>query len=276
MVEQSDHCPHLGLKQNRAIRFATPTPEHRCYITGDAQDIPVDQANYCLSKGHVNCPLYMGLNVPSTMATAVGTTAQVLPQTGLRGWLGGLSPRDRAIYGFLLALLVVIFGIYAAVGFQLLTGNPAFGNVSPFAPIEAPSATATTQTATPTMATATSSPAPSDTPARMSVTASRTRAPSRTPRTSTATPVFMPPQQPLPIPTVTVGGIATETPEVVPDSTPSVTPDVSPDDTPGLPTGTPPGDAATATPKPADTTEPEPAEPTMPGGGCLACAGYPH
>lgn len=39
MVEPSGHCPYLGLKQNQAIRFASPTPEHRCYAAGQAQEI---------------------------------------------------------------------------------------------------------------------------------------------------------------------------------------------------------------------------------------------
>lgn len=60
MSEVATHCPYIGLKQNRAIRFSTPTAEHRCYISGDAMDIPVDQASYCLTQFHTQCPLYMG------------------------------------------------------------------------------------------------------------------------------------------------------------------------------------------------------------------------
>lgn len=54
------HCPYVGLRQNKAIQFSTPTAEHRCYVSGDALDIPVDQASYCLSQFHTQCPLYMG------------------------------------------------------------------------------------------------------------------------------------------------------------------------------------------------------------------------
>ncbi len=60
MTEVATHCPYIGLKQNRAIRFSTSTAEHRCYISGDAMDIPVDQASYCLTQFHTQCPLYMG------------------------------------------------------------------------------------------------------------------------------------------------------------------------------------------------------------------------
>lgn len=60
MSEGATHCPYIGLKQNRAIRFSTPTAEHRCYINGEATEVPVDQASYCLSPFHTQCPLYMG------------------------------------------------------------------------------------------------------------------------------------------------------------------------------------------------------------------------
>lgn len=60
MSEGAPHCPFIGLKQNRAIRFSTPTAEHRCYINGEATEVPVDQASYCLSPFHTQCPLYMG------------------------------------------------------------------------------------------------------------------------------------------------------------------------------------------------------------------------
>lgn len=60
MSDGAKHCPYVGLKQNRSIQFSTPTAEHRCYVSGDAMDIPVDQASYCLSQFHTQCPLYMG------------------------------------------------------------------------------------------------------------------------------------------------------------------------------------------------------------------------
>ncbi|MCX7860633.1 MAG: hypothetical protein N2385_11115, partial [Chloroflexus sp.] len=113
MVEPSGHCPYLGLKQNQAIRFASPTPEHRCYAAGQAQEIPQIepdyQSRYCLSDSHVRCPLYMGMPLPTT-STPLAATAQASaspavltpvsasPVGGLRAWLADLSPRDRFIY----------------------------------------------------------------------------------------------------------------------------------------------------------------------------------
>src|SRR5215210_1579167 len=127
MVEPTGHCPYLGLKQNRAIRFASPTPEHRCFVSGEPLEIPVDQASYCLAQGHVHCPLYMGLTVPTMIdtPTAIGGIATaggalVAPTSGMRGWLGTLSPRDRAIYAIMISMLVIIVAIYLFVGLQTL------------------------------------------------------------------------------------------------------------------------------------------------------------
>lgn len=67
------HCPYVGLRQNKAIQFSTPTAEHRCYVSGDALDIPVDQASYCLSQFHTQCPLYMGSLSTPKKPESVGT-----------------------------------------------------------------------------------------------------------------------------------------------------------------------------------------------------------
>src|SRR5262249_4488580 len=127
MTEPTSHCPYLGLKQNRAIRFASPTPEHRCFVSGEPLEIPVAQASYCLSQGHVHCPLYMGLTLPTTSdaPTLIGGLppsggALVAPSGGVRGWLGTLSPRDRAIYAIMISMLAIIVAIYLFVGLQTL------------------------------------------------------------------------------------------------------------------------------------------------------------
>jgi spore germination protein GerM len=148
MVEPTGHCPYVGLKQNRAIRFASPTSEHRCYVSGEPLDIPVDQATYCLSQGHVHCPLYMGLTVPTTsdaLPTVVGGGA-TMPPTGLRGWYATLSRRDRTVYAIMIALLAVIVSIYLFVGLQAFlarNGPIDVGSV----PTGAPSLPATGQPA---------------------------------------------------------------------------------------------------------------------------------
>ncbi len=206
MVEPTGHCPYLGLKQNQAIRFASPTPEHRCYSAGQAQEIPSFEPNYqssyCLSPNHIKCPLYTGSGLPSTplpppppprlepaLATAGG---------GLRGWLAGLAPRDRAIYGLLVGLLGLILLFYAVAGIGLASGGALFGGwgFPPAAPaptdnsgqlpVGLPSPSPTDE---PPSATATDEPP--------SVTA--TRRPTRTPRPApSATPTSTPTEAPLP------------------------------------------------------------------------------
>src|SRR5215212_10253708 len=127
MVEPTTgHCPYLGLKQNRAIRFASPTPEHRCYVSGEPLEIPVDQSSYCLAQGHIHCPLYMGLTVPTmsdTTPTLIGGAA-VTTTTGVRSWYGTLSARDRAIYTIMIALLLLIVALYLFVGLHSLLNRP--------------------------------------------------------------------------------------------------------------------------------------------------------
>src|SRR5258706_5895640 len=129
MVEPTGHCPYLGLKQNRAIRFASPTPEHRCYVSGEPLEIPVDQANYCLSQGHVHCPLYMGLSLPTTgeiAATPPGIATP--PPGGVRGWFASLSPADPATYTMLICMLVLIVAIYLLAGVRTFFGAGGAGN----------------------------------------------------------------------------------------------------------------------------------------------------
>ncbi len=140
MVKPSSHCPHLGLKQNRAIRFASPTSEHRCYVTGEAQDIPVDQASYCLCPEHVNCPLYMGLSMSSTPS---GLSADHADKPGgVRRWLALLSMRDKLIYGALLSMMLFILGIYIVLAVQLLLDtNPANNEVEAYPASASPTAT---------------------------------------------------------------------------------------------------------------------------------------
>lgn len=179
MVEPTGHCPYLGLKQNRAIRFASPTPEHRCYVGGEPIEIPVDQASFCLSQGHVHCPLYMGLSVPTTndIAPTVVEIPPVGAGGGIREWLATLSQRDRLIYAIMLVMLAVIVAIYLIAGLQafLRSSSPTSGLSATLTPaatqaaVGAPtSATAPTSVpATPTdVATSTPSPQPTAEPTR--------------------------------------------------------------------------------------------------------------
>ncbi len=278
MLEPSGHCPYLGLKQNQAIRFASPTPEHRCYASGQAQDIPSPameyQVRYCLSAAHVRCPLYTGSGLPSTPSLSAGAAALNIakPPQGLRGWFVALSPRDRMIYIGLLALLVCIFVVYSIAGINLLRNNGFFGQENipspqPSLPLvvdathtPSPTMTVVTPTISPThTATATWTPTllPSPLPT-LTYTPEPTLLPTFTPvPTFTNTPAPLIPIWPTPEPPTATPELPTATPEL-----PTATPE-PPTATPELPTATPelptvPPELPTEMPPPARTPDPQP------------------
>ncbi len=245
MVEPSGHCPYLGLKQNRAIRFAAPTPEHRCYVGGEPIEIPVDQASYCLSRGHVQCPLYMGLSVPSI--TDTGATPALgmglIPPAGLRGWFSTLPPRDRAIYAIMLGMLAVIIVIYLIAGLQSFTTPP-----------NGPFAVGSTPVPTTALARASVLPSPSPVPA-ISVPPTPTNLPTSTPQPA---PTLEPTRAPLMLsPTfVLPTAVATTAPTVAPASTQVPQPSPTPRTGSTVPTVTPPPRATSVAPTPQPTQAP--------------------
>jgi len=264
------YCPYLGLKQNRAIRFSSPTPEHRCYVGGEPVEIPVDQSTFCLSRNHVQCPLYMGLTISSTPATiGPAGTATVAPG-GLRGWLGTLSPRDRAIYALMLGMLAIIILVYVVAGWQALTGGgliPSTIVASPTSggavgaletatategasPQPTPSATATAVPPTPTLLpTGTPSPQPSPTPMPEPVIFVPTALPTQPTNGTTVVPSST--LQPTQLP-VTPGATATDQP-TQPTATPTAT-IVPPTAIPTTPPSPPLPTAPPATPRPPAPT----------------------
>jgi len=196
MSDGAKHCPYVGLKQNRSIQFSTPTVEHRCYVSGDAMDIPVDQASYCLSQFHTQCPLYMGSSaspkkpvsttpksrnqanesrfVPkrdesdSVYVRDVDTDDTLAPATAPRKPQRPkpATPQTNytVLYGALIAVFVLAGAIYWYAG-TMLGQKPGEGNAA-----VATDATATTQvfeqlptevaTSEPAPATSTALPAP--------------------------------------------------------------------------------------------------------------------
>ncbi len=286
MVEQTGHCPYLGLKQNQAIRFASPTPEHRCYASGQAQEIPLVQPDYqttfCLSPNHIKCPLYTGSGLPSTpvLATAPQVEPLLASAGGLRGWLTALAPRDRAIYALLLGLLAMILVTYAVAGVGLLREGVSLGGAPPSAPaptgepgvgVPAPVASAmpshtATASAIPASPTASTTPRPSAT-ATPSATPTETPLPTieavtATPEPPTAIPappIYIPP--PLP-PTATntatpLEPITPEVPSETPEPGPTSGPEEPPVETPTLPFPTEaPSEAPTTAPSEAPAPPP--------------------
>ncbi|HMO56314.1 MAG TPA: GerMN domain-containing protein [Roseiflexaceae bacterium] len=218
MSEPTGHCPYLGLKQNRAIRFSTPTLEHRCFVGGDPIEIPVDQSSYCLSSKHIQCPLYMGLSAPTTPTLRPTPMPVTLQPGGLRGWLATLSPRDRTIYAIMIGILSLITMIYLVVGLQSLLGIESVAAVpTPTSVPPAATATATTPAAPPTatippatptsLPTGTSEPVPTNSPTQAAIIILPTLVTTDTPIPPTATGVVVPP--------TATGAAATDTPIVI-------------------------------------------------------------
>jgi hypothetical protein len=267
MVEQTGHCPYLGLKQNQAIRFASPTPEHRCYAAGQAQEIPGYEPNYqsvyCLSANHVKCPLYTGRGLPSTPTPPV-TAPRLEPALaqagGLRGWLSGLPLRDRAIYALLLSLLALIFVIYAVAGVGLLSTGSIFGNGTP--PIASPEPTSDGGL----LPGGTPSPTPSPTPEPVTATTE----PTDEPATATSRPTATPRPSPRPTRTISPTPRATSTETALPTIeaitwTPSATPPpLPPTRVPPTWTPSPTNTPTDLTPLPPDTPTVEPSSTTEP------------
>ncbi|KAB8140423.1 GerMN domain-containing protein [Chloroflexia bacterium SDU3-3] len=229
-MEPSGHCPYLGLKQNRAIRFASPTTEHRCYVSGEPIDIPVNQASFCLAAGHVHCPLYTGSMLPTTQdVPAPPAEPPAQAEGGMRSWLATLAPRDRAIYTLMLVMLGLIGVISLTLGLRAIWGK---GQAS-----AAPTASPQLATLVPTDSTAHASV----TVLPATPTVLPTTLPTSTPTlAATAQPtmgnVMFPPTQPAePAPTQATSAA----PSAAPSSTsaPSATPTAAPSAT--LPSRTP-------------------------------------
>jgi spore germination protein GerM len=278
MTEPTGHCPYLGLKQNRAIRFASPTPEHRCYVSGEPLEIPVDQASYCLAQGHVHCPLYMGLTVPTTSdtPTVIGAVpvpggALMAPTGGMRGWLGTLSPRDRAIYAIMISMLALIVAIYLFVGLQtlfrrgdepLIGTQPTLTAGADTAQPTPPAASSPAVAANPTAATGAGQAATSEPPTPTDLP---TNVPSPTPTVEpTREPSVLPPTSQPTLPPTTApatAGVATTV-------SPTAAPARAGVDTAVLPTAAPTtGVIATAVPptaQPAATSAPRPTSARQP------------
>ncbi|KPV49512.1 hypothetical protein SE17_32205, partial [Kouleothrix aurantiaca] len=247
MAEPTGHCPYLGLKQNRAIRFASPTAEHRCYISGEPLDIPVDQSTYCLSQGHLQCPLYMGLTVPTTVA-ANEQVAEAAAAGGLAGWYSSLSRRDRLVYTLMLAMLAVIIGIYLLVGLQSILNNTSaqptvvadLPTAAATSAASAPTAQPTEAQATPTnLPTSTPEPQPTDEPTSVPIILPPTSAPSAAPTSAPAPSATSAPSQqpsstarptsaPAPKPTQAPAPRPTQQPAPKPTSAPAPKPTQAP------------------------------------------------
>ncbi len=228
MEGRSRHCPHLGLKHTRSIRFSSPTPEHRCYIFGDPLDISVDQRVYCLSERHVECPRFAGQEappIPTVTATARPNRRTTTPRTpsAARAREGGffqrLPRRERALYfslGGLLLVILAIWGILIGVVIPSRNGRAQVPTAAPttaLAVVPTSGEAQATQTAPlviPTFTPLPTQPASTTRPTIVPVSPTQLQ-PTDTPR-PTVTPVILPTARPT-VPPVTSAPVPTNTPE---------------------------------------------------------------
>lgn len=206
MESRTRHCPHLGLKHTRSIRFSSPTPEHRCYIFGEPLPIQVDQRTYCLGERYTECPRFAGQEAPPA-AVSAPPQAGPRPPSRLAAFWGRLSRRDRILYLVLIGLLVAILATYGIIVLVLQgrAGGAGPGPTAiPFLPTATAAATATRPAILPTF-TPTSTPRPTATPSpRPTLTPFPTKTPvppTETPPPPTATPVIVVPTPVPPSPT---------------------------------------------------------------------------
>jgi spore germination protein GerM len=182
MPERKPYCPYVGLRQNRAVRFSTPSAEHRCHVSGDAMQIPVDQSSYCLSQFHTQCPLYMG-SVNATKDDDERATLLPGASSQRRSKDMRQNPRDdqrstptrrrknaaqssipTAVYGLFLGILFVAVVVYVYAGNQLsgTTDDPSL-QMPTIAPTFEPLPT-TAPTAEAIVVVATATPEPTSVP----------------------------------------------------------------------------------------------------------------
>jgi len=231
MEGRSRHCPHLGLKHTRSIRFSSPTPEHRCYIFGEPLEIQVDQRTYCLGERYAECPRFAGQEAPPAPAAARPARAARSggKRGGLIGFWQGLGKRDRILYLSLIGLLVAILATYGVVIGVILPARNRVAAQTPVPTTEAVPPTtvvAIVPTAEPTAApTAEPTAMPTAEPTTEPTTAPTARPTSapttvavteKPPTTNTPVPPTETPQ-PTVVPTVAPTVIA-PTPEPTPES----------------------------------------------------------
>lgn len=166
-------CPYLGLADDADSHATYPTDAHRCYRLPNPTRIATHhQETYCLVANHVNCPVYIGDEVPgvthaaSTPAPQPVTPSSVPPvgrsrprrppgstDSGIprprRSAGGTIGPRPRSggismpvatigLFALAVVVLAIAFGIT-----QLTNGN----NNNTTLPLSGNTATTTTTVA---------------------------------------------------------------------------------------------------------------------------------
>lgn len=274
-VNEPTHCPYLGLRQNRAIRFAAPTPEHRCFRNGMPDEIPVDQRSFCLSPQHRTCPLYTG-QWDASMQPVGPALAVRRPAMAGQGLSSGISGRDRTFFVALITLFALIATVWLVVWYLYTLDRNGNVPVVPVPPVERTAFASITTLPGPSV-TASPTARPSVTPVpttRATATPTETAVPSPTalPVTSTPNIIVLPTLEPptatdepfvpeptpspddtiLPEPTLEPSPAITETATLLPVETPTESP---------VPSSTP---TATTLPTPTNTIVPTPTNTIVP------------
>lgn len=190
-------CPYLGLHDDSATSLAYPSGWNYCYRARPPASVSIShQAVACLSRKHVDCPVYLAERERALPSNLRGSST--VPVRRVRRQAG---KSKRAVWIVLLVALLLLTAWWAW-GRQFFPlpaqPTPTLGLVA--VSTEVPSPTATLRVAwtnpalfVPTTA-RTSTPRASQTPAGTvspSSTPTDTRVPSRTP-TKTVTPTFPP------------------------------------------------------------------------------------
>ncbi|WP_124033442.1 GerMN domain-containing protein [Herpetosiphon llansteffanensis] len=228
----------------------------------------------------MRCPLYTGEDLPIEQAASPPTSVGV---GGWRGWLAGLSTRDRRIYATLVGLLCLIIVAYAISGVVLFSNNSSTTTPSTTALVVQPTNIGPTVTVSPSPnAFATAAVRQTQTAEAIALTTTATPSVSATPSASATTQVILasptfvivPPTEDVIVasPTPSIP-FATDLPTFEPTLSPiatTVVPTVEPTIEPTLEPTIEPTIAPTVEPTIEPTTEPLPeptAQPTEETGG---------
>lgn len=72
MTKRNTICPFLGLKEDGSTSLSFPSPGNHCYHSRPVSPVNAEHQNqFCLTSGHVNCPVFQAahpISLPETLA----------------------------------------------------------------------------------------------------------------------------------------------------------------------------------------------------------------
>lgn len=145
-TSEFNSCPHIGLQEDRASVYMSPTPAHQCHIKAKPF-VPDDehQQEFCLCSNYTNCPLYSPDVKPS------GYREDAAPKRTMAGRLQRLPRVAVAISSFALVLVTgAIIFMLASTRLESSSEPPADSQNTSVAVLPQPSAETAIPTETPT------------------------------------------------------------------------------------------------------------------------------